>query len=73
MSKKNKNKRQIGKNVKQKKPLIDPKYQNTFWTAIVIIILIIFFIINNTKKEPEQGPYPPDYKAQTTNTINQFN
>lgn len=73
MSKKNKNKRQIGKNVRQKKHLIDPKYQSTLWTTIVLIILVIFFIINNTGEEPDQGPYPPDYKAQTTNTINQSN
>jgi len=73
MSKKNKKKRQIGKNIQQKKHLIDPKYQNTFWTSIVIIILIIFFIINNTRKVPEQGPYPPDYKAQTTNTTTHSN
>lgn len=73
MSKKNKKKRQIGKNIPQKKHWIDPKYQNTFWTTIVLVILIIFFIINNTKKVPNQGPYPPDYKAQTTNTINPSN
>ncbi|HED08076.1 MAG TPA: hypothetical protein ENI57_08175 [Ignavibacteria bacterium] len=73
MSKKNKKNRQIGKNVQKKKQLINPKYQNTFWTVIVIIILLIFFIVNNTRKVPEQGPYPPDYKAQTTNTTNHSN
>jgi len=73
MSKKNKKHRQIGKNVKQKKHLINPKYQNIFWTAIVVVILLIFFIVNNTRKVPEQGPYPPNYKAQTANTINNSN
>ncbi|PJA99923.1 MAG: hypothetical protein CO128_02025 [Ignavibacteriales bacterium CG_4_9_14_3_um_filter_30_11] len=70
MSKKNKKKNQIGKNVQPKKHLLDPKYLNTFWTTLVIIILIIFFIINNTNEPAEQGPYPPDYSSTTTNTIN---
>lgn len=58
----NKNReRKIGKQVAQKKPLIDPKLKNTIWTVITIIILLVFFIINNTKTEPEEGPYPPNY------------
>jgi hypothetical protein len=55
--------RKIGKQP-EKKPLIDPRYKNTFWTVVVIIILIIFFIVNNTRTEPKQGPYPPNYSPQ---------
>ncbi len=61
--KKQKNKqRQIGKKKVEKKPLIDPKYKNTFWTVLILVILLIFFIVNNTRDVPEQGPYPPGYK-----------
>lgn len=61
-NKKNKQReRQIGKKKPQKKPLIDPRYKNAFWTAIVIIILVIFFIVNNTRSIPDSGPYPPNY------------
>ena len=61
--KKQKNKqRQIGKTAVEKKPLIDPKHKNTFWTVIILVILLIFFIVNNTRDEPEQGLYPPGYK-----------
>lgn len=56
--------RQIGKKTPEKKPLIDPRYKNAFWTTIIVIILLVFFIINNTRKEPERGPYPPGYKPQ---------
>jgi len=60
--KKQKNKqRQIGKKKVEKKPLINPKYKNTFWTVLILIILLIFFIVNNTRDVPEQGPYPPGY------------
>jgi hypothetical protein len=60
--KKNKQRdRQIGKKQVQKRPLIDPRYKNLFWTTIIVIILIIFFIINNTRYVPDQGPYPPNY------------
>jgi uncharacterized integral membrane protein len=54
--------RQIGKTTIEKKPLIDPKHKNTFWTVVVLVILLIFFIINNTRDELAQGPYPPGYK-----------
>ncbi len=53
--------RQIGKQKIEKKPLIDPKHKNTFWTIVVLVILLIFFIINNTRKVPEEGSYPPGY------------
>ena len=53
--------RQIGKKTIEKKPLINPKYKNTFWTAVIVVILLIFFIVNNTRSVPEQGPYPPSY------------
>ncbi len=56
--------RQIGKKPQEKKPLINPRYKNAFWTTIIIIILLIFFIVNNTRKEPEKGPYPPGYNPQ---------
>ena len=53
--------RQIGKTKIEKKPLINPKYKNTFWTVVILIILAIFFIVNNTRPVPEEGPYPPGY------------
>jgi uncharacterized integral membrane protein len=62
--------RQIGKKSKQKKPLIDPRYKNAFWTTLILIILLIFFIINNTRREPERGPYPPNYNLQNVETRN---
>ncbi len=61
-TKKNKpRERQIGKKQPQKKALIDPRYKNAVWTAVILIILTIFFIINNTRYVPESGPYPPNY------------
>lgn len=53
--------RKIGKSETGKKPLIDPRYKNLFWTTVTIVILLVFFIMNNTRTEPEQGPYPPYY------------
>jgi len=61
--------RQIGKKKIEKKPLIDPRYKNTIWTAVILIILLIFFIINNTKDVPDRGPYPPNYKPGKTDTM----
>ncbi len=60
--------RQIGKTAIEKKPLIDPKHKNTFWTVVVLVILLIYFVINNTRDEPEQGPYPPGYKPAKVET-----
>ena len=53
--------RQIGKKTVEKKTLINPKYKNTIWTAVIVLILLIFFIVNNTRSVPDQGPYPPSY------------
>jgi len=53
--------RQIGKKPSVKKPLIDPRYKNTIWTAVIVVILLIFFIVNNTSSVSESGPYPPAY------------
>jgi hypothetical protein len=58
--------RKIGKSETPKKHLIDPRYQNLFWTSLTIVVLLVFFIINNTRKEPDQGPYPPYYNANGT-------
>jgi hypothetical protein len=58
--------RQIGKKTVEKKPLINPKYKNTFWTGVFVLILFIFLIINNTRSVPEQGPYPPSYNPSST-------
>jgi hypothetical protein len=55
--------RQIGKNPVVKKPLIDPRYKNTIYTAIFLVVLIIFFIMNNTVQVPEKGPYPPTFNS----------
>ncbi|MCG6913641.1 hypothetical protein LJE86_06960 [bacterium BMS3Abin03] len=63
--------RQIGRTKIEKKPLIDPKYKNTFWTIVILVILTIFFIINNTRDVPDEGPYPPGYhpaKMETDST-----
>jgi uncharacterized integral membrane protein len=62
--------RKIGKQVIEKKPLIDPKVKNTIWTVITIIVLLVFFIINNTRTEPEEGPYPPNYTSAKSNLNN---
>ena len=62
--------RKIGKQVVEKKPLIDPKLKNTILTVITIIILLVFFIVNNTRTEPEEGPYPPNYTPSQVNTNN---
>ena len=56
--------RQIGKKTIEKKPLINPKYKNTFWTAVIILLLLIFLIVNNTRSVPAQGPYPPSYNPE---------
>lgn len=64
MGKQNKGKiknKSVSKNLVEKKSLIDPRYKNTFWTAVILIVLIIFFIVNNTKSVQERGPYPPNY------------
>jgi hypothetical protein len=73
MAKKNKKnkQRQIGKTKVEKKPLIDPKHNNTFWTVLILVILLIFFIVNNTRDVPEQGPYPPGYKPPQVETSSQ--
>ncbi len=55
--------RQIGKKVQEKKPLINPKYKNTFWTIVILLILLFFFIVNNTRSVPSSGPYPPGYDS----------
>ena len=57
--------RQIGKKKPVKKPLIDPRYKNTFWTIVVLLILLIFFIVNNTRSVPKYGPLPPSYNEAT--------
>ncbi len=59
-----KKERQIGKKQPEKKPLINPRYKNTFWTIVVLVILLIFFIVNNTRSVPKQGPYPPEYSIE---------
>jgi hypothetical protein len=59
--KERKKERQIGKKPAQKKHLVNPKYKNFFWTAVIIFILLIFFIVNNTRSVPERGLYPPTY------------
>lgn len=56
--------RQIGRNTTAKKPLIDPKYKNTFWTVLIVLVLIIFFIINNTRAVPDQGSHPPGFSRE---------
>lgn len=53
----------LGNKQLEKKPLINPRYKNTFWTIVTIIVLTIFFIVNNTKSEREKGDYPPNYNS----------
>ena len=55
---------------KEKKPLIDPKYKNIFWTIVILIVLALFFIINNTRKEADEGPYPPGYHPSEIDSSN---
>jgi uncharacterized integral membrane protein len=56
--------REIGRTKVEKKPLIDPRYKNLFWTIVFLVVLLIFFIINNTRETPVSGSYPPGYDAQ---------
>jgi uncharacterized integral membrane protein len=60
--------RQIGKKPVEKKPLINPRYKNAIWTAVILIILLIFFIVNNTREVAEKGPYPPYYNPNKVST-----
>ena len=60
--------RKIGKQTIEKKPLLTPKQKNAIWTTVILIALLIFFIVNNTRKEPEQGPYPPNYQPTNMGT-----
>ena len=65
MAQKNRKKeRVIGKPIEQKKHLINPKYKSTVWTVVIVVVLLVFFIINNTRKEPDHGPYPPNYNPK---------
>ncbi len=61
--------RQIGKKAAEKKPLINPKYKNIFWTVVILLILLIFFIVNNTRSVPSHGPYPPDYSSEKNSNV----
>ena len=72
MAKKQKNikPRPIGKQTDEKKPLIHPKHKSTIWTIVILVILLIFFIINNTRDVPDEGPYPPNYKSEKTQSTN---
>lgn len=68
--KNNQNKeRKFGTKKVEKKPLIDPRYKNLFYTVLTIVVIAVFFIINNSKSEPQEGPYPPNYKANNTGTV----
>jgi len=62
--------RKIGKQVVQKKPLIDKKTRSKIWTVVIVLTLVVFFIINNTRNEPEEGPYPPNYNPSGNNIGN---
>lgn len=59
--------RKIGTKQPEKKPLIDPKYKNLIYTVVILVVIAVFFIVNNSRKEPEQGPYPPNYKGVSEN------
>ena len=61
--------RKIGSHQVEKKSWMHPKHRSTIWTIAIILILLIFFIVNNTRKEPEEGPFPPNFK-QNSNNIN---
>jgi hypothetical protein len=56
--------REIGRQKKEKKYLIDPRYKNLFWTVVFLVVLLVFFIVNNTRDVPESGPNPPGYDTQ---------
>jgi thiol-disulfide isomerase/thioredoxin len=40
---------------------LNKKQRSWVYTGTFIAVVILFFIINNLNKEPEEGPYPPDY------------
>lgn len=55
--------RKIGtRQLNEKKPLINPRYKNLFYTIAFIVIVLFFFIVNNSVSEPDNGPYPPGYE-----------
>ncbi len=54
---------------KVKKTLVDPRHKNLIYTGIFLGIVLTFFVINNTNGEPERGPYPPDYKVASGETL----
>ncbi len=63
MSKKNNKPRvsKVGKNPNNKNENKE-QLKSRIWTIVFILIIIIIFIVNNTRKEPDKGPYPPNYR-----------
>ncbi len=51
--------------------LKNPKHRSYIYTGLFISAILFFFIINNTNGEPEEGPYPPNYK--TVNSADMVN
>jgi len=38
------------------------KQRSWVYSGTILALIILFFIVNNLNGEPEEGPYPPDYK-----------
>lgn len=55
---------------KVQKIFSNQKYRNWLYTGVVIAAILVFFIVNNTNGTPEEGPYPPNYKANTGEVLN---
>lgn len=49
------------KNQAPEKKGLTKKQRSRLYTGLFIVIVAAFFIINNSRKEPKEGPLPPDY------------
>jgi cytochrome c biogenesis protein CcmG/thiol:disulfide interchange protein DsbE len=45
------------------------RQRSWMYTSVFFAIVLILFVINNINGEPEQGPYPPNYKAASAETL----
>lgn len=52
--------------------LEDKKNRSRLYTVLFFVAFGIFFIINNNGNETEQGPYPPNYTAETASSERQI-
>jgi len=56
-----KKQKEARKNKAPKKKGLTKKQRGRIYTGLFILIVAIFFIVNNSRKEPKEGPLPPNY------------